>query len=189
MPPLRYCFSSALLLPKKLMINLFTCPLWVRRASPPTLSIPALLDTAVNEFNESVPRLCSAWISVSATPQRPKPALRIVEPDCTSATASSALSNSFDLDRSIVGALSATALMLRICFVNRQCGGATRAARNCEGIGRRAHSRAGKAASSRYDEGRASIVRCRVDELIAQGLQTTVLFTSFAASGESGKIC
>lgn len=83
----------------------------------------------------------------------------MVEPDCTSATASSALLNSFDFDRSIVGALSATALMLRICFVNRQCGGATRAARNCEGSGRRAHNRVGRAASSRYDEGSASIVR------------------------------
>lgn len=99
-------------------------------------------------------------MSVSATPHSPKPALSIVEPDCTSATASSALSHSFDFERSTVGALSATALMLRICFVNRQCGGATRAARNCEGTGRRAHNRAGRAASSLYEDGSASIVRC-----------------------------
>jgi hypothetical protein len=41
---------------------------------------------------------------IPAVPQRPKPALKIVEPLLISATASSALSYTFDLERSIFGA-------------------------------------------------------------------------------------
>lgn len=44
-------------------------------------------------------------MSVSATPQRPKPDERMVEPDWTSATAASASGNSLDPPRLGVGAL------------------------------------------------------------------------------------
>jgi hypothetical protein len=98
-------------------------------------------------------------MSVSATPHSPNPALRMVEPGSMSATASSALSKSLDFDRSMTGGLSATALIGRICFVNRHCGVDMRAARNCDGSGRREHSREGKAEMSLYEVGNASIVR------------------------------
>lgn len=77
-------------------------------------SIPALFETAVKECKDCDPLSLIAFIIVSATPQRPKPALRIVEPDWRSATAVSAESNSF-FDRSILGAL----LYARRCLLDR----------------------------------------------------------------------
>lgn len=97
-------------------------------------------------------------MSVSATPHSPKPALSTVDPDCISATASSASLKSLDFERSIVGACSATALMLRLWLANLHCGVSERAALNCEGSGRREQIREGRAASNRYEEGTASIV-------------------------------
>lgn len=60
----------------------------------------------------------------------------------------------------MVGARSATALMLRLGFVNRHCDGKPFVARNCEGRGRREHMREGRAESRRYEDGIASIAEC-----------------------------
>lgn len=94
-------------------------------------------------------------MSVSATPHSPNPALNTVDPGCMSATASSASLNSLDFERSIFGV---DALMHLREFVNRHCGAEQRAARSCEGSGRREHMRVGRAASNRYEEGRVSIL-------------------------------
>lgn len=59
----------------------------------------------------------------------------------------------------MVGARSATALMLLRGFANLHCGAIGLLARNCAGRGRREHIRVGRAASSRYDDGTASIMK------------------------------
>ena len=96
---------------------------------PPSIEAPALFDTAVKLLRESIPRRWMAAINVSvrqiycqhceklcekwpwpkkecspAVPQRPNPALRMVDPLLISATASSASLKSFDAPRSILGA-------------------------------------------------------------------------------------
>jgi hypothetical protein len=58
----------------------------------------------------------------------------------------------------MTGARCDTALMALREFVNRHVGDNVRAARNCAGSGRRETMREGRAATSRYDEGIASIV-------------------------------
>ena len=102
------------------MIMRSTWPFSVSRARPPRPSAPALLDTAVSEWRDSGPRFRSAVISVAvffanqqsaspsvtqpvlpvwnsqATPQSPKPELSTTEPLLMSATAASALSQTFD---------------------------------------------------------------------------------------------
>ena len=95
------------------MISLSTCPVCVIRLNPPSPSMPALFETAVSECND-LPRARMAFMIVSATPQRPKPALRMVDPDRRSATAVSAESKSF-CERSFRGAL----LYFRVC--ERRC--------------------------------------------------------------------
>ena len=101
--PLRYFCSSFLLLPKYDRMHRVIWPDWVNGDKPPAPAAPALFDTAVRLFNESAPRLCIAVMIVSAVPQRPKPALKITDPDLRSATASSASLKSFDLVRSMTG--------------------------------------------------------------------------------------
>jgi len=123
--PVRYCFSNFLFDPKNDMIMRSTWPASVRRASPPRPSAPALLETAVSEWRDSGPRFRSAAISVAsavsatlvlsqrletakqlnsqATPQRPNPELKMTEPLLTSATASSALSHTFEPPRWTAG--------------------------------------------------------------------------------------
>src|SRR4051812_37810729 len=100
--PDRYFCSRVLLLPRYDRMHRSTCPDRVSGERPPAPDAPALLDTAVRLVRES-PRLWRAVMIVSAVPQRPKPALKIVEPDFKSATASSASWNTFDRCRSITG--------------------------------------------------------------------------------------
>lgn len=88
--PFRYFFSRELLPPRKLQMALVIWPDSTRGLRPPPTPVPALLETAVRECRLSGPRLWRALTRVSAVPQRPKPALRRVEPDLMSATASSA---------------------------------------------------------------------------------------------------
>lgn len=76
-----------------------------------------------------------------------------------SATASSASLKSFDFERSITGARCDTALMPLLCETNRHVGEDVRAARNCAGSGRREMMREGRAATSLYDVGIASIMQ------------------------------
>ena len=102
--PLRYFFSRALLLPKKLQIALLTWPPVMSGESPPPIAVPALFDTAVSECRLSGPRFAKAPMMVSAVPHNPKPALRMVDPDLLSATASSTESKTFRCPRTFVGA-------------------------------------------------------------------------------------
>ena len=69
------------------------------------MDVPALLETAVRECRLSLPLRARAPIRVSAVPQSPKPAERMVEPDLMSATASSAELKTFEPPRFFVGAL------------------------------------------------------------------------------------
>ena len=66
------------------------CPERVSGLRPPSPEEPALLETAVRLLREEMPLSTMAWMSVSAVPQSPKPAERMVLPDWMSATASRA---------------------------------------------------------------------------------------------------
>lgn len=106
--PVKYFCSSALLFPRYDRISRSTWPDLVMTESPPGPEAPALFDTAVSECKDSTPLRCIAPMRVStitqvriaqaasrsedlpAVPQRPNPALRIVDPLWMSATASSA---------------------------------------------------------------------------------------------------
>lgn len=120
------------------MIIRSTWPFSVSSASPPRPSAPALFDTAVREFRESGPRFRSAAMSVArwgqcqfflssesycpyqpapinlhATPHNPNPALSNTDPLLISATASSALPQTFEPPRSTSG--TAADLQCRDC--------------------------------------------------------------------------
>ncbi|KAI6776593.1 hypothetical protein HG530_000538 [Fusarium avenaceum] len=103
--PVRYFFSSTLLFPRYDKTKRSTWPALVSTANPPLPSTPALFDTAVSEFRESRPRRFRAPIRVSATPQRPNPELKSVEPLLISATAASASLKSLDCPRTAKAAL------------------------------------------------------------------------------------
>lgn len=159
MSPERYCFSKALLFPKKLMMSLLTCPDFVINARPPTSSMPALFDTAVKEFSDCGPRFLIACIKVSATPDNPNPALRMVDPDWRSATASSADLKSFDRERSMTGSRGTGWLRYLFCDTMRHLLSRFRAARNCAGSGLPLHIRDGSVRSNREAAGIASMMQ------------------------------